>query len=111
MILALPLVMMSTFTSWPFLRLLALTLPDLLGVMFLTNLSVRACLFLPEVKAVWWRKWAMFSIAFVCGSLALVFLARHNAAYPSLHVPMLASAFLGGYVAYYFHQPRPSLKR
>lgn len=105
------LIMTSAFTSWSSPRLFALTLPDLMGVMFLTNLSVRASLFLPAVRAVWWRKWAMFGMALVCGSLALVFLDRHNAVYPSLHFPMLASAFLGGYAAYYFHPPRPALKR
>ena len=83
----------------------------LMGVMFLTNLSVRACLVLPEVRAVRWRRWVMLGLALVCGWLALAFLARHNAVYPSLHFPMLASAFLGGYAAYYFHQPRPALKR
>ena len=105
------LVMTSALTSWSSPRLFALTLPDLMGVMFLTNLSVRACLVFPEVRAVRWRRWVMLGLALVCGSLALAFLARHNAVYPSLHFPMLASAFLGGYAAYYFYQPRPALKR
>lgn len=103
--------LLSDVIAWANLRLLATTLPYMLGVMLLTNLSVRAILVLPELKKVLWRMVLMVGIAFSCGYFALAFLTWRSALYPSTFLLMVASAVAGWHIARSFHQPRPTLER
>lgn len=93
------------------MNLLATTLPYMLGVLLLTNLSTRAILCIPELKNVLWRKALMIVIAFVCGYFALAFLTWRSATYPSTFLLLVASAIAGNHIARYYHQPRPILER